>query len=145
MNGVKDWRNYADHAWSWSWLPCVFPSSQRVRPSDMDGWVEQGGQLLLLDGKVTADRPEPSLALRKAVQHAGNITALILRTTEDLWNPATHLPHEITDYLLLRGPWPAPAWQWGRWAPIDLDAARGLVASWAAWAYFTGTGNGHTP
>lgn len=136
---IEDWQNYADHAWSWSWLPRVFPSSQRVRPADMDGWVEQGGIILMLDGKVSGGGfPTPNQGLTKAVRSAGNITALMLRTSHELWDIERHLPKELTHYYLLRGPWPAPAWQWERWSPCDLETAVAIVSSWAAWAFYHG-------
>lgn len=129
--------------WLWNWIGPVFPTSVKVRPADMDGWVEQGGQILLLDGCIGLGQ-KPSAAVRKAVSSAKNITYLALSTNDAGWDQETHTPRWITHYSLLpaRG-WTPASFQWdGRWTAFpDMkrskwDASAGLIAQWAAWAIY---------
>lgn len=131
--------------WLWNWLPPVFPSSVRVRPADMDGWVEQGGQILMLDGCVYNSRPpdKPSAAVRHAVTSSGNLTYLALATDTDGYDEEAHLPRYVTHYALWNAAaWNPPAYQWRRpWTPLaprdtSLWQVSAIVAQWAAWAHY---------
>lgn len=137
---VRNIKVLTEGIWLWNWIPPVFPTSVKVRPADMDGWVEQSGQILLLDGCIGRG-DKPSQAVRRAVHQAGNITYLALSTDDAGWDAEHHVPRYITHYALL----PAPGWnpsqfQWnGRWTPWPTSGESlwrtvALIAQWAAWA-----------
>ena len=70
------------------------------------------------------------------IEHTRNVVCLYLRADPNGWQPElfAHEPQEITHYYLLRGPWPARTWQWGRWTPTTKDDVWHLVCQWATWA-----------
>lgn len=139
---VRDVAILTGGIWLWNWVPPVFPTSPRVRPADMDGWVEQGGQILLLDGCIGLPG-KPSTAVINTVRNAKNVTYLALSTDLDGWDQDMHVPRYITHYTLK----PAPGWNprqynWqGRWTQItprnqSLWLAVAIIAQWAAWAVY---------
>lgn len=138
---VRNWGDLLSRTWSWAWVPPIFSSSLLVRFGDMDGWVEQGGHILLLDGLIgypSADKP--SKAVQTAVRNAGNVTWVGLCAEPDQFDYDTHQPKTVSYYHILKGPWPAPAWQWGKWMRADERASlwqmTALFAQWSAWAHF---------
>lgn len=111
--------------WLWNWLPPVFASSTKVRPADMDGWVEQGGQILLLDGCLSQNH-KPSSAVRQAVMNAKNITYVALLTDSEGFDPESRRPRYLTHYFIKSKPWHPRAYVWDRWVPFPIrDESRG--------------------
>lgn len=131
---IDNWETFTANSWGWRWLAGIWVQHPGIRPADLDGFVHVEGQLMLLDGKVTAGFPPPSMARQIMVKKAGNVTCLYLKAGPDGLDPADHEPRDITHYYLMRGPWPAQSWQWDRWTPVTLEGVRLLCVQWATWA-----------
>ena len=141
----EDFPNFDAHSWSWNWLSINLGVSPNIRPADMDGYIHQNGELLLLDGKVTRSRPEPSTPQRNMICDMGNVTLLIVHTHPDDWDYETRQPDRIAGYSI----WPSA--QMRNW-PLEytyrayvpfkkelsdrqtVDAMRSLIVVWTTLA-----------
>lgn len=140
-----DFANFDAHSWSWDWLSRNLGVSPNIRPADMDGYIHQRGELLLIDGKVTKQRPTPSIPQLDLVHYNQRVTLLIVHTSRDHWDYDTRQPHRISGYSI----WPstqmkrAPLeYRYGVYVPYakeltdeqTLSATRNLIVVWTTWA-----------
>lgn len=131
--------NYAEHLWSWDWLGRPIGVHPAIRPADVDGWIHQGGELLFLEGKVTASVPELSTPQSMAVRQAGNLTVLVVHTDRAHW--CDNRPTRLLGYRL----YPSRGFPWEggtRYCALppdftDDDTLRtvdNVVVGWCWWA-----------
>lgn len=101
---------------SWDWMNGCFPRG--IRPSDLDGWVEINGHLLLIEQKRKGAFLEDAQrrGLLRLSRQPG-VTVVFLRETDD---------PERFQVLIYDGHEPCSGWQ--TWA---LDAIRTWLTQWA--------------
>ncbi|MET1049999.1 MAG: hypothetical protein ABWZ55_10245, partial [Acidimicrobiales bacterium] len=140
MNGNDLRGRYAEHLWSWDWLGKPIGVHPAIRPGDSDGWIHQGGEMLMLEGKVTESRSEDiSAPQHNAVRMTGNLTIVLLHTDHAHW--VDNRPTRVQGYRV----YPSRAFPWEGGAryvrlPVEmrdedtLCTGRNLIVGWSWWA-----------
>jgi hypothetical protein len=103
----------------WQWMDGAFPRG--IMPSDVDGMVECGGRILLLEHKGLGAKGEPAylhggqLGMIRALARIPEVTVMVMRDR----------PDGDLDLLVFDG---RPA---GGWKRHTRDMVRHVLAAWA--------------
>lgn len=74
---IRDKAKFADALWDWCILDGCFGDT-RIRPTDIDGFVERRGHFLTLEGKpYGADIPRGQLITLEAVANTGTHSVIV--------------------------------------------------------------------
>ena len=141
MNGDDLQGNYAAHMWSWDWMGKNIAIHPKVRPSDIDGWVHQCGEMLMLEGKVTEERDaDISTPQRMAWRQMKNVTVLLIHTDHAYW--VDNKPTRVRGYRVF----PSAGFPWEgakqAYQPLQSDLSDeetlrsviNVVVGWSWWA-----------
>ena len=129
----------ADRLWSWDLLGRGLGVHPGIRPGDADGWMQQRGEMLFLEGKVSRGVPGLSKPQMDAVNEMGNLTILLIHTDPDHW--ADNRPSRVRGfYVLASQAYPYQASRCYQPLPSThrdedtLSTISNLVVGWCMWA-----------
>ena len=154
MNPDK-FHNYDAYTWNWRWVGRNLGINRNITPADMDGFIHQNGELLLLEGKVTKQLPEISDPVRDMWRTMGNVTVLVIHTHRDDWDEETRQPERIAGYKLYpseafaASPMQYATCTYTPYPKADHDretltATSHLITVWSTWAALKDVANGTT-